>query len=503
MEAPAYIKKAARGHQLRKVRDNRKPDKSKVLRYQGEDGIVRFATEVLGIELAPYQEDILRNFVKHRRAAVRAPHGAGKTAISAVVILWGATCNGDDVKVVTTAGAWRQLTYFTWPEVRKWARTANWNLLGITMREGKELLRQSIIMPGVEAFPVASDNPALIEGAHAKVIIYVFDEAKAIPAETFDAAEGAFSTDGNDPDSKAYALAISTPGDTQGRFYQIHKRDEGYDDWWVRHISLKEAIAAGRIGQAWADQRKKQWGEKSAIYQNRVEGEFAEHGDDVLIPLFWLDAAVERWYAHKERMKTDAQYAKEHRRQRKALAVDVARQGIDRSTVAEMQGRVIEDVTEYAKPDTMALVGYVSSRTDKKTPIVVDEDGIGGGVYDRFKEKKYTVVGFKNGEKTNETDKTKQFHFANRKAAAWWLMREALDPEGDDPIAVPDIDLLIGDLTSPKWSFNSSGKIEIEHKDELRKRIGRSTDYGDSAIMVNYGLYSKTVHRGGGALKVF
>jgi hypothetical protein len=502
MESPPYLKKAGRGHRIRKQRDNRKVDQSKIARYQGEDGIVRFATEVLGIDLAPYQEDILRNFVKHRRAAVRAPHGAGKTAISAVVILWGATCNGDDVKVVTTAGAWRQLTYFTWPEVRKWARKAKWELLGINMRDGRELLRQSIVLPGVEAFPVASDNPALIEGAHAKVIIYVFDEAKAIPAETFDAAEGAFSTDGNDPDSKAYALAISTPGDTQGRFYQIHKREAGYEDWWVRHISLKEAIAAGRIGEAWAEQRKRQWGEKSAIYQNRVEGEFAEQGDDVLIPLWWVEKAVERWHTHQERMKTDAAYAREHRRQRKGLAVDVARQGIDKSTVAEMQGRVIESVTEYAKPDTMALVGYVASRTDRKTPIIVDEDGIGGGVYDRFKERKYRVIGFKNGEKTNETDKTKQFKFANKKAAAWWLMREALDPEGDDPIAIPDIDLLIGDLTAPLWTFNSSGKVEIEKKEDVRKRLGRSTDYGDSAIMVNYGLYSKTARRGG-AMGIF
>jgi hypothetical protein len=43
-------------------------------------------------------------------------------------------------------------------------------------------------------------------------------------------------------------------------------------------------------------------------------------------------------------------------------------------------------------------------------------------------------------------------------------------------------DLLIGDLTAPRWSVNSSGRIQIESKDDIRKRLGRSTDSGDAVV---------------------
>lgn len=223
------------------------------LRYDGEDGIIRFASEILHITLTSYQEDILRTLVTHRRIAVRGPHGLGKTTLSAIVVLWAVATSTTDTKIVTTASAWRQLTKFTWPEIRKWASKADWDKLGIKIRIGKELLELSIKLPNREAFAVASDNPALIEGAHASRLVYVFDEAKAIPIGTWDAAEGAFSGAGGDTVNEAYALAISTPGESSGRFYDIHARKAGLEDWAVRHVTLQEAVAAGRISSEWAD----------------------------------------------------------------------------------------------------------------------------------------------------------------------------------------------------------------------------------------------------------
>ena len=45
--------------------------------------------------------------------------------------------------------------------------------------------------------------------------MFVFDEAKAIPAGTFDACEGAFSGAG-EGGGEAFALALSTPGQPAG-----------------------------------------------------------------------------------------------------------------------------------------------------------------------------------------------------------------------------------------------------------------------------------------------
>jgi hypothetical protein len=50
-------------------------------------------------------------------------------------------------------------------------------------------------------------------------------------------------------------------------------------------------LAAGRQSVEGVEQRKKQWGERSAVYQNRVEGHCAASEEDSVIPLSWVEAA--------------------------------------------------------------------------------------------------------------------------------------------------------------------------------------------------------------------
>jgi len=442
-------------------------------RYRSADGIVDFVRDVLRVQkIADYQEAILRHFVIHKRAAVRGPHGLGKTTLAAWIVLWGIACHGDDVKIVTTASAWRQLIYYTWPEIRKWARRADWSLLGIQMRHGKELFEQSIKLAGAEAFAVASDNPSLVEGAHAKFLIYIFDEAKAIPIPTWDATEGAFSGAGEDTDAEAYALAISTPGEPSGRFYDIHKRKPGTDDWWVRHVTLEEAIRAGRVSRTWAKQRKAQWGENSAVYQNRVLGEFAEDASDALIPLRWVELAVERHHECGGKGEGRVWYG-----------VDPARYGEDKTTIAKLVGRVLESLIYTTKQSTMQTAGRVAATVGKNVRVAIDTIGIGAGVYDRLRELGYSVLPVNVAEATDATDSSGELMFVNLRSAVWWKLREALDPDNPNALAIPDDPLLIGDLTAPLWTYTSNGRIKVESKDDIRKRIGRSTDAADALAL--------------------
>jgi hypothetical protein len=71
----------------------------------------------------------------------------------------------------------------------------------------------------------------------------------------------------------------------------------------------------------------------------------------------------------------------------------------------------------------------------------------------------------------------------NKRSAAWWYLRELLDPANGHGIALPPDDLLTGDLTAPHWRITSGGKVQVESKDEIRKRLGRSTDDGDAVVM--------------------
>ena len=81
------------------------------------------------------------------------------------------------------------------------------------------------------------------------------------------------------------------------------------------------------------------------------------------------------------------------------------------------------------------------------------------------------------------TDSSGELRFVNRVSWAWWRFREMLDPAtGSEVCLVPD-DGLIEDLASVRYKITSSGKIQREPKDMIRKRLGRSPDKGDAAVM--------------------
>ena len=219
-----------------------------------------------GDGLTVYQKDILDILVQDKREAVRGPHGLGKSTVAAVTVLWFALTRdaaGVDWKAVTTAGAWRQLINYLWPEIRKWANRMRWEKVRERPFTRAELLNLNLRLNHGAAQAAACSNPALIEGAHADSLLFIYDESKAIPPETFDACEGAFSGTG-----ESLVLAMSTPGPPQGRFYDIHARKPGYEDWSVRHVTLDEAMRANRISTDWADDRARQWGRESALFQN-------------------------------------------------------------------------------------------------------------------------------------------------------------------------------------------------------------------------------------------
>lgn len=455
-----------------------------VLRYLNDP--VGFADDCIawprGKSLADYQREIIAAVPVQKRVSVRGPHGLGKTSTSSIVVLWFALTRdaaGRDWKAITTAGAWRQLEKYLWPEVKKWARLLRWDVIGREpWDERSELLSLNIKLRTGSAFPAASDNAELIEGAHADSILYVFDESKAINADTFDAAEGAFSSAGPDSDTEAFAIAMSTPGEPSGRFYDIHRRAPGLDDWWVRHVTLEEAIKAGRVSREWAERRRRQWTEISAVYHNRVLGEFHSSEEDAVIPLGWVEAANDRWRAWDDAGRPEPGPGL------RVVGVDPARSGADKTVMALRFGPVVAELRRTSLETTMQTAGRVKGVLDAhdKMIAVVDVIGIGAGVVDRLREQKLTVDGFNASEKTARRDNSGELGFVNCRAAAWWSLREQLDPESDHALALPPDDLLTGDLTAPHWRVMSGGRIQVESKKDIHKRIGRSTDDGDAVV---------------------
>ena len=433
-----------------------------------------------GHGLAAYQAEIVGDLPRVRRIAVRGPRGLGKSCLASLIILWFAITRdaaGRDWKIVTTAGSWQQLESFLWPEINKWAFLLDWEKIGRPPFSSRtELMKTQLRLRHGLALAGSPDKPEKLEGAHADSVLYVYDESKIIPAATFDAAEGAFSGAGEGSDLEAYAIAISTPGEPSGRFYDIHRRAPGLEDWHTRHVTLEEAVAAGRMTFEWAEQRRKLWGENSALYHNHVLGEFWADDEDAVIPLRWVEAAFERYRDWEKDGKPDPEGLK-------VIGVDVARHGTDKTVAAIRQGDVITRIIKWSKADTMETTGRVKGilEAEPGATAVVDVIGIGAGVYDRLREQKLSADPFHAGRRTTRKDKTGQFFFVGNRSAAWWNLREMLEPPWSK-IALPPDDELAGDLTAMHYKHTSDGKIAVETKDDVRKRIGRSTDAGDAVM---------------------
>lgn len=437
-----------------------------------------WAKECLAVDLVPYQVEVLEELPARKRVALRGPHGLGKSFIGAVVTLWFATTRelaGLDWKIITTASAWRHLEVYLWPEIHKWANRVDFEVLGRSpFDRRRELMDLRLKLGHGAATAVASNMPEKIEGAHADSLLYLLDEAKIIPPPTWDSVEGAFSGAGVDTGAEAFALAMSTPGPPAGRFYDIHRRAPGYEDWWTRHVTLEEAVTAGRISRAWAEQRARQWGPESAMYANRVLGEFHASDEDAVVPLAWLELAIERWHEWDRAGRPDngGPYW---------TGVDVGRGG-DETILAKRDGWAVLLQGVRFHRNTMATVAAVQAEPGRP---IVDVVGLGAGVFDRLREVSAKPLAYTGSGKTGRRDRSGKFGFTNVRSAAYWHIRELLDPAYEPTLALPPDDLMISDLTTPTWEVQSGipPKIKVETKDHVVDRLGRSPDRGDATVM--------------------
>lgn len=174
----------------------------------------------------------------------------------------------------------------------------------------------------------------------------------------------------------------------------------------------------------------------------------------------------------------------------KVMAVDIADTGTNLSAACIRVGRLILPLLYRASQNTMRTAGWIINVYNEHQPdyVIIDYTGIGAGVYSRLHEQGYPVYSFVASWGTKRRDRSKKLRFANLRSWCWWAMRENLMITGTDPLPLmlPPDDRLIGDLTTPRWYERSNGTIQVESKDEISKRLNRSTDAGDAAVMTLY-----------------
>ena len=102
-------------------------------------------------------------------------------------------------------------------------------------------------------------------------------------------------------------------------------------------------------------------------------------------------------------------------------------------------------------------------------------------MFDHLRQNNIEVKAYKGAEATTRRSVDGKMTFTNKRSAALWGFREALDPgqPGGSPISLPPKPRLLSDLTAPTFSVTPRG-IKAESKEDVCARLGRSTNDGDA-----------------------
>lgn len=419
---------------------------------------VWFASQALGVYLWSKQRAVIESVRDNRRTAVRSGHGVGKTFIAATTLLW-FLYSFPNSRVITTATTWSQVQDLLWHEVNALHRSARADL-------GGEVLQTRLKLPdgrfavGLSAAPERKES---FQGHHAENLLLIFDEASGIPRPIFEAGEGYMTSAG------AKQLLIGNPTQPAGDFFDaFHSGRASYATHAISVLDspaftgeqVPDDVAARLPSQEFVDEAKARWGEESPLYQVRVLGQFPTSTDDTVVPLQAVEEAQQRSTAKTFPI---------------IVSCDVARFGSDETVIAVRKGDWIRIHGRYHGQDTMSTAGAIidAVRQNPGAEIVVDDDGLGGGVTDRLREQGYRVKAFRAGGRPIDKQ-----GYPNARSEMWFSFAERLDEIDLDPD-----DQLAADLTSPRYKLDSQGRRVVEEKKETKKRLGRSPDRADAVLM--------------------
>lgn len=491
----------------------------------------KWGADVLGEFYWSKQREILRSLNDNRYTAVQSCHDAGKSFIAArAIVKWIEQHEPGEAFVVSTAPTSAQVSAILWREIQR-AHKKGKNIPGSITTAGYPQWKLGGELVGYGRKP-ADYSDSAFQGIHARYVLIVIDEACGVAEQLFNAAD-ALATN-----KHARVLAIGNPDDPTSHFARICKPNSGwhvigidglrtpnFTQDAVEWLDCPQCRANGRsepllaqlfreeqipysdeyvpeslrdmlLSPLWVEERLHRWvgvpneaqtlsevSHRSALFTAKVRGLFPSSSTEGIIPLAWVQAAMNRWDDWAEDGRKPLPVNERH-----VLGCDIADQGEDSTVIAFREGPIVQEIRKHHHADIMETVGHINAAMSSRpgSLAIIDSIGVGAGALSRLREQGKAVKGFvASGSAKGLKDKTREFGFINLRAAAWWKMRELLDPTqpGGCDIMLPSSETLLADLTTPHWKVMSSGNIQIESKDDIKKRLGRSTDEGDAVVM--------------------
>lgn len=501
----------------------------------------RFAYEMLQLRLDKEQRDIIDSLQHNPRTSVVSGTARGKDYVTAA----GCICflyltpewdtSGEmigNTKVAMTAPTDRQVGNIMFPEISRMFNKAKHlpgRLVGYDIRTGnKEWF--------LTGFKADEHQHEAWSGFHAVNTMFAITEASGVADTVFEAIEG--NLQGNSRIllvfnfNRPVGYAADSQRSAKWAKYRLNSLT-------APNVIEKKIIYPGQVDYTWVKDRidlwcieiskeeskaeendfefESKWYRPNDLFRVKVLGVSPKVGEGVLVPPEWIDLANERWRQMQTGIiinargwtGTPAAIAKMEKPLR--LGADVAGMGRDNSMFVHRYGNYVDKFkTLHAagKAEHMQVAGIIKNALKQETDLTrgtiaqsfIDTIGEGAGVYSRLvelaatkedewlKDKCHSVKFSEKAEWHDLPlkDATGQYEFLNMRAYLMWAVRDWLDPQRNNNAALPPSENLKLQLTQTLWKFQSNGKIQIEAKDEIKKRIKMSPDEADALANTFY-----------------
>lgn len=420
-----------------------------------------FCREVLGCDPYDKQVEMIEAVRDHDQVSVVGANAVGKDwMVGRIVCWWLATRS--PAKAIVTGPTARQISDIVWREARGAFYAARVPL------GGRMLPTESRWEVSDEHFALgfSTDKPWNLTGFHSPHLLVVVSEAHNFGDQNLVSLKRLLPN---------RLLLTGNPFSESGEFFESHhdKRHlyhalaiSAYD---TPNVILDNEDVPGVVTRRDIAKMAADWGEDSPLYRATVLSEFAATADG-LLPLAWLMRAKDRDPGEAVAEQLDA-------------GIDVAGAGEDETvltircgaTVLSQKGWVTSDGEDWGH-----VVAELLPHRTRLRSVNVDSIGVGWGLYlilrDIFGD---SVVHAINVGEAPTTGGGSEPEYRNLKAQLYWGLRERF--KDGDVHGLPAE--AISQLASLRYKHNSRGQIEIESKDDARKRGVKSPDKAESLML--------------------
>lgn len=424
--------------------------------------------------------------------AVSSGTGTGKTFLMAAMLLWHTASYHDSIAVTVATkedqmlkGVWREVGRLFPPFAKRFPK-AELTTLRLRMDPSRG---DTWAAWGITAKVTAGETSnTSVQGLHAARLLILCDEMPGIPQPIITALENTATDPGNiiagfgNPDNNTDPLAVFSRK-SGVRAIRISALDHP-------NVVTGRTLVPGAVSRSSIVKRAEDYGVESPLYGSRVQGISPAQAADALIHRAWCDAAIARgaaWLASGA--LTGLPYA---------YGVDPSNSdGGDDAAVARFHGPLCLSVVAKPCPNANVLGMEVLflAQADAVMPdaIGIDPIGVGAGtVNEMTRLMKHAMPVALNGGASPQHRATKgedgtgwssdANQFLNLRAQMHWQLREDLRK---GYIGLPNDPALLEELVMAKYLVRS-GKVVVESKDDIKKRLGRSPNRSDAVVYANW-----------------